>query len=474
MNTAPIINSGSISASGAAANKANAPSSPSGQSFGQVLSREVSDRNNASNASNAQSNGNVSSGQTDSSSSSGSATNATANTNTNTNTKPGSKTKQAADASAAGVNTNAADSNGTAPANSNGSAQILALVANVQQTDFNNSTSASTSDATDSLPIGQLAGPTGVSAKNASNNIPTQTAAEDGSDATNPDAALADATAGSSLPTATAELKNIKLANSTTQQANSTTQQANSTTQQANSTTQSATTKLVTGDAKNTELEQPVSDIATNNAVGGSAGQPALDLGATSEKNIQTGLSALDANATKTTQPTPDISPTAVPQQVALVAQALPSNPGDKLTPQVGSPGWDQALGQKVVWMVAGGQQSASLTLNPPDLGPLQVVLNVSNSHATATFTAAQPEARQALEAAMPKLREMLGDVGIQLGQTSVNSGAAQQQNTAGEQNAKHSNASRFGNTIDTGDTSIAVSRTTSVSAGLGLVDTFA
>jgi flagellar hook-length control protein FliK len=33
--------------------------------------------------------------------------------------------------------------------------------------------------------------------------------------------------------------------------------------------------------------------------------------------------------------------------------------------------------------MVGSEEQTASLTLNPPDLGPLQVVLSVSNDQAT-------------------------------------------------------------------------------------------
>ena len=51
-----------------------------------------------------------------------------------------------------------------------------------------------------------------------------------------------------------------------------------------------------------------------------------------------------------------------------------------------GKPGWDQAISQKVVWMVGAGEQSATLTLNPPDLGPLQVVIHVHNDQADATF----------------------------------------------------------------------------------------
>ncbi|MTW11059.1 flagellar hook-length control protein FliK [Pseudoduganella eburnea] len=114
----------------------------------------------------------------------------------------------------------------------------------------------------------------------------------------------------------------------------------------------------------------------------------------------------------------------------AQAAQAVASN---QLHARVGSQGWDQQLGQKVVWMVNGGEQSATLTLNPPDLGPLQVVLNVSNDQASVAFTAAQPEVRQALEQALPKLRETMGEAGITLGNTSVSSGSQEQQQAFAE-----------------------------------------
>ena len=163
-------------------------------------------------------------------------------------------------------------------------------------------------------------------------------------------------------------------------------------------------------------------------------------------------------------------------QQSALQAlQQHAANTSERLTPRVGTPAWDQALGQKVVWMVAGEQQSASLTLNPPDLGPLQVVLNVSNSQANATFIAAQPEVRQALEAALPKLREMLGEAGIQLGQASVNSGTPNQQGSFDQQGSQGARGQgNLGNSETAGaDTQVRTSRVQPASSGRGLVDTF-
>jgi flagellar hook-length control protein FliK len=146
----------------------------------------------------------------------------------------------------------------------------------------------------------------------------------------------------------------------------------------------------------------------------------------------------------------------------------------DHLAPRVGSSGWDQALGQKITWMVAGEQQTASLTLNPPDLGPLQVVLSVSNSQASATFTAAQPEVRQALEAALPKLRDMLGESGIQLGQATVNSGDPQQQQGQFERQAGQTASRQRGiNSDSSTEPTVRTARVTPAGTGRGLVDTF-
>lgn len=113
--------------------------------------------------------------------------------------------------------------------------------------------------------------------------------------------------------------------------------------------------------------------------------------------------------------------------QAAVQTVHAPAGHADKLTPAVGTPAWDQALGQKIVWMAQGGEQSATLTMNPPDLGPMQVVLSISNNQASVDFMSAQPEVRQALENALPRLREMMSESGVQLGQANVSAGSQQQ-----------------------------------------------
>lgn len=154
------------------------------------------------------------------------------------------------------------------------------------------------------------------------------------------------------------------------------------------------------------------------------------------------------------------------------MAQAAAGKPVERLAPPVGTPAWDQAIGQKVVWMVAGAQQSASLTLNPPDLGPLQVVLHVSNGQADASFFAAQPEVRQALEAALPRLREMMHDAGVELGQATVSAGMADQ-HQAGEP-APERSARNPGHADAQNETEPQVARLLPAIGRQGMVDTFA
>lgn len=81
---------------------------------------------------------------------------------------------------------------------------------------------------------------------------------------------------------------------------------------------------------------------------------------------------------------------------------------------------WGEDLGQKIVWMVASGAQTAELHLNPPLLGPLDVVISVSGDQAAALFASPHASVRLAVEQALPKLREMLADNGITLGNATV------------------------------------------------------
>lgn len=148
---------------------------------------------------------------------------------------------------------------------------------------------------------------------------------------------------------------------------------------------------------------------------------------------------------------------------------ATPASRTPKIDSAVGAPGWDEALGQKVVWLVSQQQQVAELHLNPPDLGPLEVVLTVSNDQASALFVSPHASVREAIESALPRLREMMAENGITLGNATVSDDSFQGQ--AGTEREHHSPQRR----ADTELLAPGVRSSVLVPARrTGLVDTFA
>ena len=153
----------------------------------------------------------------------------------------------------------------------------------------------------------------------------------------------------------------------------------------------------------------------------------------------------------------------------------LPSSPlqagaSNMLNSSPGKAGWTDAVSQKVVWMVGATEHSATLTLNPKDLGPLQVIINVNNEKADATFISENPEVRKALEDGMSSLRNAMGQAGVELGQANVNTSKQHQ----GFQQANKEGAARQGNGTNAGlEGEKIVNQPVNTRVSNGLVDTF-
>ena len=134
---------------------------------------------------------------------------------------------------------------------------------------------------------------------------------------------------------------------------------------------------------------------------------------------------------------------------------------------------WATDFGQKVMWLAGSEKHAAQLTLNPPQLGPIEISISVDKgNNATAAFVSANADVREAIETALPRLREMFASAGIALGQTNVGAESFQEQ-------AANSNR---GTSQWLGDKAILVSDSLSAQAlrgegtqqGRGLVDLFA
>jgi flagellar hook-length control protein FliK len=180
--------------------------------------------------------------------------------------------------------------------------------------------------------------------------------------------------------------------------------------------------------------------------------------------------------ARETEQASPVAMQAAQLQPAMLEAAQAAAGAEGTLHARVGTDAWQNQVGQKVVWMVGSEEQTASLTLNPPDLGPMQVVLSVTGDQASVTFSANQEEVRQALENALPRLREMMSDNGIALGNATVNAGMPDGRQ-AQEQPARGSRWNGAGRERDgdvvTGEATVRPARSRAIGDN-GMVDTFA
>jgi len=143
----------------------------------------------------------------------------------------------------------------------------------------------------------------------------------------------------------------------------------------------------------------------------------------------------------------------------------------------INDPRWAQQFGERVVWLARGDIQNAQINISPAQLGPIQINISLNGDQMTAHFVAAHQEVRQALEDAMPRLREMLSGAGINLGQSNVGSQAQQQQQAQQESSQQAGSAPR-----SAGEEAILSpdQQTHSATSGLptqhgrGLVDLFA
>jgi flagellar hook-length control protein FliK len=191
-------------------------------------------------------------------------------------------------------------------------------------------------------------------------------------------------------------------------------------------------------------------------------------------------LSLQQARESAVREPVAAAAALAQPQPAVMEAVQAAAAAAEGLSARVGTEAWENQVGQKVVYMVGSEEQTASLTLNPPDLGPLQVVLSVTNDQASVTFSANQEEVRQALEDALPRLREMMSESGIALGNATVNAGMPDGRQ-AQEQSARNNGGFGGNNNRGRGDKVNAVdepaarpiARTVAL-GDRGMVDTFA
>ncbi len=101
------------------------------------------------------------------------------------------------------------------------------------------------------------------------------------------------------------------------------------------------------------------------------------------------------------------------------------------LQPMADAKTFVEGLGQRLMVMSEGGVQSARMKLYPENLGTLDIKIHVEDDTARVWFSTPNSQAREALEAALPKLKELFAHQGMELVQADV--GSDQDHNRAGE-----------------------------------------
>ena len=90
---------------------------------------------------------------------------------------------------------------------------------------------------------------------------------------------------------------------------------------------------------------------------------------------------------------------------------------------------WQQAFNQRFMWMVNQGANKALIQLEPAELGPMEVKMQVAkDSTVNVTFTSHSAAVRDTIDSQLNRLREMLAEQGLTLGDVNVDSGQDQQE----------------------------------------------
>ncbi len=184
------------------------------------------------------------------------------------------------------------------------------------------------------------------------------------------------------------------------------------------------------------------------------------------DAKVATGATDLASlpTATLSRQPTP----------LANSAEARPMTPSYIQVPLNDSQ-WQSDFNNRVTWLArAGGNQSAEIRLNPANLGPIEVRVMMKDDQASITFSAQHGAVREAIEAGLPRLREMFLSSGMQLTQANVSDQPFQEQRQRqqpgtgdGGSQAQHGQSDTFDDIAST--TSLVQSRTSELVDSLDL-----
>lgn len=93
-----------------------------------------------------------------------------------------------------------------------------------------------------------------------------------------------------------------------------------------------------------------------------------------------------------------------------------------------GRQAWPQGMGKQILMMVNQNIGSAEIRLNPAHLGPIEILIDMSEDQVNVSLSSRHAVVREAMEQALPKLREMLDENGFNLADTDISKESFAQQ----------------------------------------------
>jgi flagellar hook-length control protein FliK len=182
------------------------------------------------------------------------------------------------------------------------------------------------------------------------------------------------------------------------------------------------------------------------------AAGPAVNIAALTQRADVLVARAGAQSATATLAATPDAAAAPLLNALRTPAQASAAASQFSIPVGAGQRAWAEEVGNRVMWMLGRAESRAELVLTPPHLGKVEVSINLNGDQTTAQFMASSQAARDALEQAMPRLRELLSQAGINLGDASVGTSAEGKAQDGGEARGGEHAAARGAGDGDGGD----------------------
>ena len=114
---------------------------------------------------------------------------------------------------------------------------------------------------------------------------------------------------------------------------------------------------------------------------------------------------------------------------------------------------FSDAVKDKVMLMISQKLQQFDISLDPPEFGNMQVRVNLQGEQATVNFVVQNQQAKEAFEQNMHKLKELLAEQGVDVGDANVEQQSQQSDNeTNNEENEGDAHHNSTTNTADASD----------------------